>query len=455
MTTKLPTISLCMIVKDEQDWISQCIRSVKPILYETIVVDTGSTDDTPHIAEDLGATVLFQPWQDDFSEPRNLSLTRATGEWILVLDADEAIAERDLRELHLLTLDRKQCYQFTQRHYSNDPRISDYVPCRGEYPEWERTFPGYFASSLCRLFPNDDGIHYQGRIHELVEHSIHQMRKHTIIKSRIPIHHYGHSPEVRAKKDKSTLYTPLGQRKVAEQPATWKAHFELGVEHNCSGRKVESVACFRAALALEPSYVPAWTNLGYVLCELGQYDEAVEALNSALALDHKSPEAHCNLGVTYMRTARWIFAEAHLKRAIELKPDYVNAFCNLGQTYLSLGMAREAISAFQTIVEQLPNSAAAYADLGVALIAGKEFTEANEALSKAQELDPTLSRTLYYKSRLHIACGRVVEAAEAIDQFCGLEEHARPDSSTSDPFLIQLRNESELLRKGLITGNRP
>src|ERR1043165_649049 len=89
-------ISLCMIVKNEEDWVVGAVESVRSIVDEVIIVDTGSIDDTPARAEAVGAKVIKSAWQESFAHARNLSLEAAREPWILVLDADERIAARDL-----------------------------------------------------------------------------------------------------------------------------------------------------------------------------------------------------------------------------------------------------------------------------------------------------------------------------------------------------------------------
>ena len=97
-----PTISLCMIVRNEERFIGQCLGSVKDFVDEMIVVDTGSTDRTAEIAHQFGATVLDHAWTGDFSEARNYSISKASRDWILILDADERLAERDSKKLREL-----------------------------------------------------------------------------------------------------------------------------------------------------------------------------------------------------------------------------------------------------------------------------------------------------------------------------------------------------------------
>ncbi len=87
-----PRISLCMIAKNEAAFIADCLRSVRGVVHEMIVVDTGSTDDTVAIAKAEGASVIHFPWCDDFARARNAGVERASGTHILILDADERLA---------------------------------------------------------------------------------------------------------------------------------------------------------------------------------------------------------------------------------------------------------------------------------------------------------------------------------------------------------------------------
>ncbi len=84
-------ISLCMIVKDEEEMLPRCLAAVAEHVDELVIVDTGSTDRTVEIAESFGADVVEFPWNGSFADARNVSLDRATGDWILWLDADEVL----------------------------------------------------------------------------------------------------------------------------------------------------------------------------------------------------------------------------------------------------------------------------------------------------------------------------------------------------------------------------
>lgn len=88
---KKTTLSLCMIVKNERENLSRCLASVQPYVNEIVVVDTGSEDETPEIAKQFGAKLEYFEWCNDFAAARNYALSKVTGDWILVLDADEEL----------------------------------------------------------------------------------------------------------------------------------------------------------------------------------------------------------------------------------------------------------------------------------------------------------------------------------------------------------------------------
>ena len=99
-----PRLSVCMIVKNEERFLGQCLASVKDIADELIVIDTGSTDRTVEIAREHGAQVGYFEWCNDFAAARNASIAPATGDWILFLDADEELSSAE-KQNHPVLLD--------------------------------------------------------------------------------------------------------------------------------------------------------------------------------------------------------------------------------------------------------------------------------------------------------------------------------------------------------------
>ena len=377
-----------MILKDEAHCVANCIHSVASIVDEIIVADTGSTDTSVQTAQAAGASVFYFPWIDDFAAARNATIQKATKDWILVLDADEVIAPSDLAALKALTANRKICTEFLQRHYTNDVRLSDFTPCTKQFPELERAYAGYFESNCVRLFPHHEGLEYRNRIHELVEPSIYEKKIHQIQRTQVRIHHYGHTPEIQALKKKSKLYTPLGEKKTSDQPTDWKAYYELGVEKNVSAKTKEdrlaSVAAFKKSLELNETYVPTWTNLGYVLMELGNFQESYSVFQQALLREPNNSDTYCNIGVIGLRTNNLKLAEEASLKAIAINPTYVNALRNLGRVYALQNRFSEAVLVNQRILEMIPNYSVVLADIGALYLHCKQLPAAGEYLKKAE-----------------------------------------------------------------------
>ncbi|WP_226643245.1 glycosyltransferase [Mesobacillus subterraneus] len=148
------TLALAMIVKNEQDNLKRCIDSVKNLVDEIIVIDTGSTDDTRNIALQLGAKVYDYQWAEHFSDARNYSISKASSDFILVLDADEYI----LANGHLI----KEFISGNQRLIGRINIKSSYME-NGEVRE--------VATFVSRVFPNS-GIYFEGAIHEQINSTL-------------------------------------------------------------------------------------------------------------------------------------------------------------------------------------------------------------------------------------------------------------------------------------------
>jgi glycosyltransferase involved in cell wall biosynthesis len=155
-TKEAPSLSLCLIVRNEEACLARCLRSVEGLYTEAIVVDTGSTDRTVEIAKEFGAQVVLFPWTGDFSEARNVSLSHATCEWVFCVDADNEIPfeSRDVLKNLLATTD-VEGFQVTIRDLN---------------PPSEMTL--YEESVATRLFRNDAAYRFEGSIHEQIAPNI-------------------------------------------------------------------------------------------------------------------------------------------------------------------------------------------------------------------------------------------------------------------------------------------
>lgn len=227
------TLSLCMIVKDEEAMLGQCLDAVRDHVDEIVVVDTGSTDATVEIARERGARVLHHAWTGDFAAARNASFEAATGDWILYLDADEVLVEGDGPRLRELTgrVWREAMYLSETNHTG---RLEDGTAV---------------THNALRLFRNRPEYRFEGRIHEQIAHTLPGFLPERFEPTTVRIEHYGYLGEVREAKDKSRRNLELLERQVAEGVDTPFLHFNLGSEHMALDDNAAAVDAFERAWA--------------------------------------------------------------------------------------------------------------------------------------------------------------------------------------------------------------
>jgi tetratricopeptide (TPR) repeat protein len=281
------TLSLCMIVKDEEETIARALMSVKPVVAEMIVVDTGSTDRTKKIAAELGAKVFDFQWTDNFSDARNFSLSKATGDWILVLDADEVISARDHEKLRQLVALKKgilTAYSFVTRTYVEQMNTIGWTANDGYYKN-EETGTGWFPGEKVRLFPNDGRIRFDFTLHERIEPSLIKAGM-EIRKCDVPVHHYGNFVKKDKIASKAKLYYELGKRKIAEEgEKNFMAYYELAIQGAELGKHEETLEYLKKVTALRPDFPKAYQSIGNTYYNLGEYDKALPFYKKALELD--------------------------------------------------------------------------------------------------------------------------------------------------------------------------
>ena len=298
---KKPGVSLCMIVKDEEDNLARCLASVKPIVDEMIVVDTGSTDRTRDIAEFLGARVYDFEWKDDFAEARNFSLSKAKGGWILILDADEVISSKDYVKFQSIVRRRPKkpiAYSITTRNYCTLANTIGWETNLGEYPAEEAGF-GWLPSAKVRLFYGRSRVRFEGAVHEMVDPAL--KRAHIPVKScHIPVHHYGRLDTEKMNK-KGKIYYDLGRRKLEESNCDHAAVRELATQATILGKNEEAVDLWHRFLKMSPpdrAIAEAHVNLATLYLRLQDYKEARNISEKVLSKVPEMKEARYNLALS-------------------------------------------------------------------------------------------------------------------------------------------------------------
>ena len=164
----MATVSVCMIVKDEEAVIKRCLSCVHAFADEIIVADTGSRDQTVSICEEMGAKVFSFPWQDDFAAARNFAFSKASCDYQFWLDADDVISEEDQEKLK-------------QLKDTMDESVS-VVMMRYEMQHEEHEAPVVFERE--RLLRRKDHFLWKGRVHESIEPSGKIMHSDIVIRHR-------------------------------------------------------------------------------------------------------------------------------------------------------------------------------------------------------------------------------------------------------------------------------
>lgn len=206
-----------MIVKNEEFLLGRCLEECSEYVDEIIIVDTGSTDKTVDVAKQFVDQVYFFEWCNDFSKARNFSLSKARGEWILVLDADELIDRKELVDIrNLISSTVFDAFFLTERNYTNDIRAKNWLPV-AESSRFSMDYLGYQTFPICRLFRNCEDIKYQGKIHEVVDDSLAGLAFTSV---DIAIHHHGDSDPSKPQHDRQMRYLAMMEQEleVSENP---------------------------------------------------------------------------------------------------------------------------------------------------------------------------------------------------------------------------------------------
>ena len=309
--TEVPTLSVCMVVKNEQTALGPCLNAIKSIADEIIVVDTGSTDRTPDIARIFGARVFSFDWQDDFSAARNRSLQEANGDWILILDADEIIARGDLATVKQTIQscnNRPTAFSIETRNYTHIANAYRWQANDGRYPLQEAGL-GWYPSVKIRIFPRSPDIYFSYPVHELVEPSVRAAGL-TVVRSDIPIHHYGHLNESKNKK-KAQSYFSIGYAKLDKLGEDVAALRELAVQAGQLEYWAEASDLWQRLISIRPGFAEAYVNLAGICWQTRAYRRAFEFAQQALELDPESKEACFNMGI-----CRLMLGQADLAKAI-------------------------------------------------------------------------------------------------------------------------------------------
>jgi glycosyltransferase involved in cell wall biosynthesis/tetratricopeptide (TPR) repeat protein len=343
-----------LIVRNEAVHLGRCLESVRELADEIVLVDTGSTDRTVEIARSFGARLFEFVWQDDFSLARNFAIARATGEWILSIDADESLAPRDHAQIRAaISRDDVDAFATAQRHYVTTGYFIGWQPAPGGYDEGE-PYAGFYDIECVRLFRNRPALRFEHRVHESLastdpSRAIRQARGGWVI------HHFGKAGALDLLRAKDEAYRELGIRKVVEQPNNVHANYELGIQNSALHHMEQALESFERVLALAGSYLDTYLHIAICHSRLGRPRRALTALRlAARALPHRAAEIAVEEGIVHRALNDDAAAERAYRRAIADNPGLVAATINLAAIRESQNRLPEALEFLAAVLEKSP-----------------------------------------------------------------------------------------------------
>lgn len=395
-------LSVCLIVKNEEKFLAQCLKSIRDVAQQIVVVDTGSTDRTVEIAKEFGAEIHSFTWCDDFSAARNAALERATGDWVLALDADEELSAKDHDKLRAAMSDASvMAWRLPIIDVGRELDGCSYVP---------------------RLFRNAPGLFYLGRVHEQIFSSIEVRRAEWGLENKIGdavLIHHGYTKEVVRDRNKIERNLQLLEKAVEELPNEPHLLMNLGMELSRSGREAESFARYKEAFdsmsgKTAEEIVPELretllTQYCTRLVAAKRFGEVVRVLTSPLAAGTRRTQAgpdgskHSNSGLTASLHFSLGLAHLELKQFREAADQMRQCLAKRGQRCLS-PINRDILTA------------APHHCLALALAGAGEIAEAEKAFQDGlKELEHVDALRLDFAKFL---CGqkRAVDALQQLNE---------------------------------------
>lgn len=349
------SVSLCMIVKNEEKFLEKCLNSVLDIVDEIIIVDTGSTDKTVDIAKKFNAQVFNYEWNDSFSDARNFSLSKATKDWILIMDGDDVFEENDKNKFKdLLKTTEYDGYFFKTISYVMENNTYDFV----------------YNSNL-RLLKNNKEYEFIGTIHEQICNKSHETDYSKFKVEDILVHHNGYLPSTVREKDKRSRNIPLIKKELQKNPNNPFHNFNLGNEYMALGELENALQCYNIAynnMDIKSGYASKLI-VKRICCyiETGNYNEVLKEINDALKIYPNNCTLNFYKGYTYQKQRRYTLAIKYFVKCIEIGDEnaeftFLNGCCDfrsyyaLGDIFYTLKDYEEAIANYEKSINYYQKS---------------------------------------------------------------------------------------------------
>ena len=384
-------LSICLIVKNEENNIGRCLSSLSQITNkEIIIVDTGSTDRTKIIANQYQAEIIDHKWNNDFSDARNIAMEYARGDWVLILDADEELAPNSYQNLKTDIM---------------RPNIIGY-----RLPLENVGSPLHGVNYVPRLFRNAPGLYFIGKIHETIYASLLVAGEQWNMKQDMGstrILHHGYQPDQIKIKDKIKRNLELYEDALTELPDEPSILMNYAHDLNYDGQTEKSYEIFKKIHGiLEQHKTEDITpevreqfvhNYGVFLAQEQKMEELVDVMFSRTARD-TGPVAnvHYMAGLGLINCKRFEESIRELELCVQKafddslapsvpdvrtwKPRHL-----LANAHASLGNEKEAIRYWEEVLHECKNSPDPFHDYARYLSSINRNKEAMGILVKAMD----------------------------------------------------------------------
>ncbi|WP_253263617.1 TPR domain-containing glycosyltransferase [Anoxybacillus sp. CHMUD] len=305
-----PFLSLCMIVKNEEKVLQRCLDSVYGVVDEIVIVDTGSTDSTKDIALKYTNKVYDFEWTNSFADARNFAQQQATGEWILVLDADEYVDQANLKEMIDIL---KQADESVEAY---DVAIYNFMGVYGERVLQHRH---------TRIYRNSPHLRYDRAIHE----QLRRVDGEYVQASQgiLTIYHTGYMHQAVTEKKKHDRNAPLLEHEMEVGESVAFDYFNLGNEYLSKGEIEKALQSFIQAYQAKKDIRLSWVSyclVQIILClkYLQRFEDALQVITDAENLYSETADFPFLRGEIYYLQHRYDDAIEQLEYLLEHKSKY-------------------------------------------------------------------------------------------------------------------------------------
>lgn len=264
-------ISLCMIARNDAEFLEECLQSVEGVVDEIVLVDTGSTDETPLIAQQYGAKVIHTEWRNDFAWARNMALQHTTGDWVLILDADERLNGPKTRQALLEGARHPQYVGY----YIEVLNIVDF-----ERPDQQ------FMHRIVRFFRRLPYARWEGALHEQITPSLVQHGGRIATLTNAQILHIGYEKTILERKNKAQRNLDILYTLLQENPDDLFYLFNLANTYYTMGDYEKALPLLESVCKeTDPSqdHMPhTWSLWVACLRHLDRPEEAIQVAEQAI-----------------------------------------------------------------------------------------------------------------------------------------------------------------------------